>query len=116
MLTPDELFQALDDPTRRRILALLTRRSTLCVCELLRTLNAPQPTVSRHLAALRKSALVAVERRGTWMHYRIHPLLPTWAYRVILAMLEAPGQATQLTADLAHLEASVVTEGPGCAG
>ena len=57
------LFTALADPTRVRILNLLAA-GELCVCDLVETLDQPQPTVSRHLASLRGSGLVAVRRRG----------------------------------------------------
>ncbi|MGH9522833.1 MAG: ArsR family transcriptional regulator, partial [Terriglobales bacterium] len=31
----------------------------------------PQPTISRHLAFLRRNGLVAARRQGKWMHYRV---------------------------------------------
>lgn len=79
-------FDALGDPIRRRILAMLLDTSECCVCEMHGALDASQPKVSRHLAVLRDAGLVLARRDGVWMHYRIHPDLPAWAYRVLLHM------------------------------
>jgi ArsR family transcriptional regulator, arsenate/arsenite/antimonite-responsive transcriptional repressor len=63
-----KLFKALGDPTRLRIVALLSQ-SELCVCHIEAALRMPQPTVSRHLAVLRNAGVVEAERRGTWVFY-----------------------------------------------
>lgn len=64
-----QLFKALSDETRLRILALLTA-GELCVCDLVSILALPQSTVSRHLAYLRNAGLVADRRQGVWMYYQ----------------------------------------------
>jgi ArsR family transcriptional regulator len=65
-----ELFQALADPTRRRIVSLLGDGAH-CVCEFQRLLRVPQPTVSRHLAVLRQAGLVTDHRDGRWVFYSL---------------------------------------------
>jgi ArsR family transcriptional regulator len=65
-----QLFKALSDETRLRILALLSA-GELCVCDLMAVLDLPQSTVSRHLAYLRHAGLVEDRRRGVWMYYRL---------------------------------------------
>ena len=52
----ETLFKALADKTRLRILALLGNNE-VCVCHMHDSLGLPQPTVSRHLAYLRRSDL-----------------------------------------------------------
>jgi ArsR family transcriptional regulator, arsenate/arsenite/antimonite-responsive transcriptional repressor len=79
-------FEALGDPIRRRILAMLLDTDERCVCEMHGALDASQPKVSRHLAVLREAGLVLTRRQGVWMHYRIHPELPAWAFRILLQM------------------------------
>jgi ArsR family transcriptional regulator len=64
------LFKALSDETRLRIVALLSVRE-LCVCHIEAALEAPQPTVSRHLANLRAAGVVEARRNGSWMYYRL---------------------------------------------
>lgn len=64
------IFTALADETRLRILNLLSERE-LCVCDLIKVLNEPQSKISRHLAYLRRSGLVEGRKEGLWMHYRL---------------------------------------------
>lgn len=66
----EQLFQALADRTRLRLLNLMAEQE-VCVCYFVEILDAPQPTISRHLAYLRRSGLVAARRQGKWMHYRM---------------------------------------------
>jgi ArsR family transcriptional regulator len=84
----EALFKALADKTRLRILALLSNNE-VCVCHIHDTLGLPQPTVSRHLAYLRRSGLVAARRDGVWMHYQISPALDPVVRDVVTGAVEA---------------------------
>lgn len=64
------VLKALADKTRLRILGLLSG-GEVCVCNLHESLKLPQPTVSRHLAYLRRAGLVAARKEGLWVHYRL---------------------------------------------
>ena len=64
------LFQALADPTRLRVINLLST-GELCVCYFVAILGEPQPKISRHLAYLRDAGLVSARRDGKWIHYRL---------------------------------------------
>lgn len=83
-----EVFKALADRTRLRILALLGN-DEVCVCHIHDTLGLPQPTVSRHLAYLRRSGLVDVRRDGVWMHYQVARSLDPVVQRVVDAAVDA---------------------------
>ncbi|WP_406693845.1 metalloregulator ArsR/SmtB family transcription factor [Singulisphaera sp. Ch08] len=65
------LFKAFADPVRLRLLNLLSEDREVCVCHLHEALGLPQPTVSRHLAYLRKHGLVVGRKEGLWVHYRL---------------------------------------------
>lgn len=65
-----ELFSALADKTRLRILNLM-REDEICVCFFAEALDESQPKISRHLAFLRRAEIVESRREGKWMHYRI---------------------------------------------
>lgn len=65
------IFKALSDETRLRILSLLLTEGELCVCDIIATLKQPQSTISRHLAYLRKTGMVSDRRCGLWMYYSI---------------------------------------------
>ena len=67
-----QIFKALGDETRLRIMALLIDGEELCVCDIMAALNLPQSTVSRHLANLRNVGLVVDRRKGVWMNYRLN--------------------------------------------
>lgn len=66
----DAVFKGLGDPTRLRILNVLAA-GELCVCDLVEMLALPQPTVSRHLAYLRRSGLVTATRDWKYAHYQL---------------------------------------------
>lgn len=70
---PELSFRALADRTRLRILHLLLS-GELCVCEIVETLEIPQPTASRHLRYLRKAGLIEGRKSGLWHYYRLSPL------------------------------------------
>ena len=87
--TPDLLCKTLADPTRARIALLVAREKELCVCELTCALDEIQPKISRHLALLRESGLLADRRQGQWIYYRLHPELPSWVNKTLKTMLDA---------------------------
>ncbi|WP_428354895.1 ArsR/SmtB family transcription factor [Methyloprofundus sp.] len=65
------IFKALSEPVRLRILALLLSKGELCVCDLVDTLALSQSVTSRHLAYLRNNNIVTARREGVWMHYQL---------------------------------------------
>jgi ArsR family transcriptional regulator, arsenate/arsenite/antimonite-responsive transcriptional repressor len=68
----DLVFRAFADRTRLRILHLLVD-GELCVCDIVRALDVPQPTASRHLAYLRKAGLACARKEGLWHYYKLAP-------------------------------------------
>ena len=94
----ETVFKALADKTRLRILALLGNNE-VCVCHIHDSLGLPQPTVSRHLAYLRRTGLVDVRRDGVWMHYRVARALAPAAHKVLSAAVEAVTQVPTTAAD-----------------
>lgn len=63
-------FKALSDPTRLRILHLLSR-GELCVCDLMAVLDTTQSKTSRHLIYLKHAGLVKDRREGQWSYYSL---------------------------------------------
>ena len=68
--TLESLFKALADPTRLRIISLLME-GEVCVCHIHESLQIPQPKTSRHLAYLKRAALVTDRKNGQWVYYRL---------------------------------------------
>ena len=69
-----ELFRALADPARVRIVNVLaTSDEAVCVCNLIEPLGLSQPTVSHHLKKLVDAGLLDREQRGKWAYFSIRP-------------------------------------------
>lgn len=110
------LYQALADPTRLRILAMLAdvpaRAAEVCVCHLHDSLGVSQPTVSRHLAYLKRAGLVSSRRDGVWMHYRlVRPSDPVVA-GVFDAAIHALTHVETTRGDRARLASAVGLDAP----
>ena len=87
--TVDRVCRGLADPTRLRLLSRLGR-AEVCVCDLQADVGRDQPTVSRHLAMLRKCGLVTCRKEGRWCHYRRAALPSALARLVDLAAPARP--------------------------
>ncbi len=82
----EALFKGLADPTRIRLLNMLAA-GELCVCDLVSLSGLPQPTVSRHLAYLRRVGLIEATRGWKFVHYRLaSPASPV--HQSILAVVQ----------------------------
>jgi ArsR family transcriptional regulator len=83
-----QVFKALGDPVRLRLVSLIGARQggEVCVCDLTSAFDLTQPTISHHLKVLREAGLIDSKRRGTWVYYR---LVPT-ALERMAALLSAP--------------------------
>lgn len=68
-----DAFSAIAEPRRRRIIALLAEGGAQPVNALIADLGMPQPTVSKHLAVLRRVGLVGVTRLGRQRVYALNP-------------------------------------------
>jgi DNA-binding transcriptional ArsR family regulator len=64
-------FSLLSDPTRLRMLAVLLERESMTVTELSDVLGIATPNVSQHLSRLTAGRLVAREKQGRTVQYRI---------------------------------------------
>lgn len=66
------IFKALSDKTRLRIIWLLNKADLkLCVCEIMDSLNESQYNISRHLRILRNMGLLNEEKDGRWVYYSL---------------------------------------------
>lgn len=92
--TMEQLFQALGDATRLRILGLLLT-GEVCVCHIHESLKVSQPKASRHLAYLRRAGLVETRKEGLWVYYRLadaaDPVMAAVKQAVAHALGHLPG-------------------------
>ena len=79
-----DLFKALSEESRLRILSLLMEKE-MCVCEIEFCLNMTQSNASRHLTALKKSGILDSYKQAQWAYYKIsesfkHENKELWEY------------------------------------
>lgn len=102
----DELLKAVAEPTRLRILNLL-RQGSICVCDLQAVLGIPQPTVSRHLAALRHAGLVVDARQGPRVLYSLAPAATPQLAAVRQLLVKGCAGEETLRSDLVRFQEAV---------
>jgi ArsR family transcriptional regulator len=70
-----DLFRALGDPARVRIVNVLANAggAPVCVCDLIEPLGLSQPTVSHHLKKLLDVGLVERQPQGRWAYFSLRP-------------------------------------------
>ena len=68
-----QIFKALGDPTRVRLLSLIAAHEggKACICDLTEPVGLSQPTVSHHMKQLVDAGLLSREQRGKWAYYRV---------------------------------------------
>lgn len=100
------MFKALGDPVRLRLVSIVAASpgGEACVCDLLPAFEVSQPTVSHHLKVLREAGLLACQRRGSWVYYRVVP--------AALAQLTAALTPVEDVADTADVSTGALVEGP----
>ena len=68
-----EVFSALSDPVRLRLLSIVAAEGEVCSCNLEAPLGKSQPTVSHHTRVLAEAGLIAGEKRGRWTWWHLVP-------------------------------------------
>lgn len=69
------VFRALSDPTRLRLLSIVTSAAPdeVCACNLAIPVDRSAATVSHHMSVLRAAGLITSEKRSTLVFYRAVP-------------------------------------------
>jgi DNA-binding transcriptional ArsR family regulator len=70
----DDVFKALADPSRRKLLDLLCERNGQTLGELCRHLDMARQSATQHLAILEAANLIATVRRGREKLHFINPV------------------------------------------
>jgi ArsR family transcriptional regulator len=88
MKTEAQLFKALADETRLKILWLLMEQRELCVTDFTAILDITQPKASRHLRTLYHAGLVADRRDRFYVYYRISATPGSREHRLLEVLRE----------------------------
>lgn len=72
MTNPTDIFKALADETRFKIIELLLQ-DEYCVKALALRLGVTEAAISQHIKILRNAGILRGEKRGYYAHYRVEP-------------------------------------------
>lgn len=90
-----EVFKALGDPTRLKIVCMLAEAGELCVCRIVEELDMGQPAISHHMAKLKYAGLIHARRQGQWIHYSLDiDVLDKDAFAFLKQLVETAKAAT----------------------
>jgi ArsR family transcriptional regulator len=107
----NQMFRAFSDRTRLRILHLLLE-GEMCVGDLVKVLQVPQPTASRHLAYLRRVGLVINRKNGLWKFYRLAPARSPFHRNLVKCLQSCFRDVPELASDAER--AAKIRESGGC--
>jgi ArsR family transcriptional regulator len=99
----ERTLKLLSDPTRLRILMLLSRRE-LCVCQVMGIIGVSQPLVSRNLKLMSDAGFVLERRVGKLVFYSLNPKMPSTARKIIGSLKEVLKTDCMVAADLESLQ------------
>lgn len=99
-----DIFQALADETRLRIVYLLaTTDEEACLCELVDSLSEPAYKLSRHLKILRQAGLLSSYKDGRWVYHRL-ARTESYLEKLFETVRDLPDPDQVYAADRAHFE------------
>jgi len=97
------LLKALADENRLRILALLSAKEGLCVCEITEVIGLSQPTVSSHLKVLENAGLLEFKKEGLWVNYDISSSLEKNTKAILDNVLGMLSKSKEIKRELSRL-------------
>jgi len=99
-IQPEDIFQALADQTRLRVVRLMAvTAEESCLCELVDSLLEPSYKLSRHLKTLRQAGLLSSQKEGRWVYHRL--IMEPSYLEMLYAMVQAlPDPMEIYSADL----------------
>ncbi len=68
----DDLFKALADPNRRKILRLLSKNDSMAAGDISDQFTISKPAISDHLKILRNAGLIYAEKQGQYVKYQLN--------------------------------------------
>lgn len=68
----DDVFKALADSNRRKILKLLSKKDSMTAGDIADQFNISKPAISEHLKILRNAGLIYADKQGQFIHYQLN--------------------------------------------
>jgi ArsR family transcriptional regulator, arsenate/arsenite/antimonite-responsive transcriptional repressor len=101
--------RALSDENRVRALLALGDQE-ICVCQLIALLQLAPSTVSKHMSVLKQAGLVAGQKKGRWMYYRLPGKAASPMVRRALSWVrQAVSEDLRIRMDLKRMERILAT-------
>ena len=91
------LMKLLSDPTRLRILMIITKKE-MCVCQIMGVLGISQPLVSRNLTLLNGAGFLEERREGKLVFYSLKKRLPA-SYEKMVGLLKDTLKSDKILSD-----------------
>lgn len=66
------IFKALSDKNRLRIILALMQKEELCACQITELLRVSGATASRHLSILSNASLIKSRKSGRWIYFKLN--------------------------------------------
>ena len=108
-----EVFKALSDETRMRILKLLLE-GECCVCEVMQALDISQSRASRNLGILQRAGFIKAKRDGLWVVYSVDEKgMADYSGALVEVLRDSLNQDETISLDRERLKRSLRV-GPGC--
>jgi len=81
----NDIFKALDDPTRREILTML-KKQDMTAGDIAAKFDMTAPSISHHLDKLKRAGLVTTVKQGQFVHYSINTTIVDDLLKFILTL------------------------------
>lgn len=81
----NNIFKALNDPTRRQILTLL-KAGDMTAGDIADNFNISKPSISHHLDILKRADLVINEKKGQFIYYTLNTTIVDDIFQWILTL------------------------------
>jgi len=97
-MAQDDLFKALADANRRKILKLLSKKDYMTAGEIAEKFSISKPAISDHLKILRNASLIYAEKQGQFIYYQLNTTVAQELTSLIFNLLninkkETPNEA-----------------------
>lgn len=103
-----DMFSALSDPNRRKIVELIARNGHLSATDISNNFNISAPAISQHLKILRETKLVDMEKRAQQRIYTINTTslheIETWISKINKAWNEKFDRLSSVLEELKRKE------------
>lgn len=106
----DDVFKALADPNRRKILRLLSKNDSMAAGDISEQFTISKPAISDHLKILRNAGLIYAEKQGQYVMYQLNTTimqeLATMIFDFLNVKKESPTGNAEETAAAMSTEAT----------